>query len=94
MTSLELMTYDKRKYKTDVDLDKLDEIDTIVISVITGDEIATVHYKDGHEDVIDSDILADGKRFHDEFDGIYILYSDGTNRLEEFKKREDTYWWC
>lgn len=95
MKVLELMDFTNTKHETDIDLDELDKIDSITISVISGDEIATITYKNGETVSIDADILADGKRFHDDYDGTYILYSSGSvNRLDEFEKRSDTYWWC
>ena len=94
MKPLELMNYEYVRYKTDIDLDRLDEIETITISVISGDEIATITYKNGQTISIDADDLAERRRIHDHFEGTYILYSEGcVNMLEEFEKRETADWW-
>ena len=95
MKALELMDYTHTKHKTDINLDELDKIDVISINVVSGDEIATIDYKNGETVSIDVDSLAGNKRFHDDYDGTYILYfSGGINRLDEFERRSDTYWWC
>ena len=44
---LEIMDYKNKKVKTNIDLDKLDEIQRVEIRVITGDEICKVQYKNG-----------------------------------------------
>ena len=88
---LEIMDYKGIKHETDIDLDNLDEIDTIFISVVSGDEIATVAYKNGQSVTIDSDHLAKNQRCQHDYDGGYILYSSHINRLEEFEERNTSY---
>ena len=91
MKHLEIMDYKGIKHETDIDLDNLNEIDTIFISVVSGDEIATVAYKNGQSVTIDSDHLAKNQRYRHDYDGGYILYSSHINRLEEFEERNTSY---
>lgn len=84
--NLIIMDYRDVKYDTGVSLDDLSNIESICIDVITGDEIATVTYKDGHSEEFDSSMT----RMTDFFDGGYTLYSNSINRIEEFNKRKDS----
>lgn len=86
---LVLMDYDNRKVTTPINLECLDTVKEIWISVVSGDEIANIELLDGIELVFDS-----GKgRLIDFFDGNYLLYSkeDNTNRIDEFLRRKDSY---
>lgn len=86
---LEIMDYKNDKTKTTIDLNKLDEIQSIRIEIITGDEICEVQYKNGKRETFDSS----NERIQDFFDDSYVLYDvlDNTNFIEEFKKRENSY---
>ena len=81
------MDYRNTEYDTGVSLDDLSGIDNIQITILSGDEIATVTYKDGDSDMFDSSVT----RIMDFFDGSYTLYSNSINRIEEFNKRKDSY---
>lgn len=89
MNKLEIMNYMNVLVKTDIDLDDLSKIETIKITVLTGDEICDVWYTDGRCASYDS---ADD-RIQDFYDGSYILYSqrEGINLLEKFTKRKNSY---
>lgn len=78
LTTLSLLAYNNARYDTGVDITKrgLERLKSIKIKVVSGDEIATVEYKDGCTETYDSSIVG-GKRSHDEFDDEYILYRDG-----------------
>lgn len=78
LTTLSLLAYNNARYDTGVDITKkgLEKLTSIQITVLSGDEIATVKYKDGRTETYDSSIVG-GKRSHDEFDDKYILYRDG-----------------
>lgn len=78
LTTLSLLAYNNARYDTGVDITKkgLEKLKSIQIKVLSGDEIATVKYKDGRTETYDSSIVG-GKRSHDEFDDEYILYRDG-----------------
>ncbi len=86
---LEIMDYANNKIKTTIDLNRLDEIQSIIITIISGDEICEVQYKNGKREEFDSS----NDRLQDFFDGSYVLYDvlDNTNFIEEFKKRKDSY---
>lgn len=86
---LTIMDWNRKKVKTDVDLDRLSEICRIDIDVISGDEIATVIYKDGRRERYDSS----DDRLIDYYDLSYCLYSEyeRINNLTKFKKRKNSY---
>lgn len=83
------MDYKNKKVKTNIDLDKLDEIQRIEIRVITGDEICKIQYKDGKEEFFDSS----NSRLTDYYDYEYTLYDALTNKnlIEKFLKRKSSY---
>lgn len=85
--NLIIMDYKNTEYDTGVSLDDLSTIDNIQITVVTGDEIATVTYKDGRSEQFDSST----SRMMNFFDNNYTLYSNSINRIEEFNKRKDSY---
>ena len=93
MKCLKLMTYSDKKVKTDIDIEKLSEIDFIEITVVSGDEIATVRYNDGRTVCIDSIILDDNFRLMSFYDGSYYLYDskNNINHIDEFEKRKSSY---
>lgn len=87
---LTIMDFADRKVETEIDLSRLDEIESIYIDVVSGDEIAIVYYKDGRTRSFDS---AEGTRIVDFEDGSYLLYDCdmGINRIKEFERRDDSY---
>lgn len=89
MNLLEIMDWDNNKTTTDIDLDDLKQISRIEILVLTGDEIVTVHFKDGSEKTYDSS----HSRLNDFYDGQIVIYDEaiGLDRLEEFQKRKTSY---
>lgn len=89
MNLLEIMDWDNNRTTTDIDLDDLSQISRIEILVLTGDEIATIHYKDGTEKEYDSS----KGRLRDFYDGHIVIYDEAIelDRLEEFQKRRTSY---
>ena len=84
---LEIMNYQGKKVKTKINLDKLDEIFMIIISICSGDEMAKVFYKNGTIETYDSS----DDRVMDFDDGEYVLFSPTENHIKEFKNRTTTY---
>lgn len=87
MTTLKIMDYKGELTDTGVSLDNLEDILRIDLDVVTGDEIATVIYKNGEREVYDSS----SNRLQDFYDCGYCLYGAGVNRLEEFERRKSSY---
>ena len=85
--NLILLDYDSRKCDTGI---PLSDIQSIVITVISGDEIATVTKKTGEVVTIDSIKINEGFRKHDFYDGTYVV---DMNNLEKWTKRKDSYDW-
>ena len=89
---LKLLDYMGRE--TFENIGELEDIKAIVIRVVTGDEIASIIYKDGAISRIDSA----NDRMRDYFDNEYAVYVDGIpteeNLLfnEEFIRRTSSYW--
>lgn len=79
--------------KKEVEVGELKDIRSMTVSVVTGDEILNVTYKDGTEKRFDSCEVGD--RTKDFFDGEYVLYDTTTepeiNELEneEWKNRDN-----
>lgn len=78
LTTLSLLAYNNERLVTEVDITQkgLEKLECIKIKVVSGDEIATVKYKDGRTETYDSSIVG-GKRTHDELDDEYVLFHDG-----------------
>lgn len=88
MKNLILLNCFDDKVKTPIDLDRLDGILRIDIQVISGDEIATIIYKNGSKEVRDSGCF----RTIDFDDGEYCIYqADLTNDIDKWLKRKDSY---
>ena len=90
MKELVLFDYNGGEFHTGVDLDNLDDISRIDIDVISGDEVATVTYKDGRKQDFDPSW---GSRDIDFFDFGYTLYDSNrlTNNIDSWLKRGDSY---
>lgn len=77
---MKLKLFDYRNNVKEFEIGNIENINAIYICVLSGDEVATVIYKDGHRKVFDA---SDGRCTHF-FDAHYELYVDGIiNRLEE-----------
>jgi hypothetical protein len=76
-----------------VDVGDIETIKEMDITIMSGDEILTVYYKDGTEKEFDSC----NYRIWDFYDGLYTLYSEdeGVNLLddEKFVNRFTSYWY-
>lgn len=70
---LTLMNY--RNDKVSVDIGDREDIGTIFISIISGDEIAHITYKDFSQKRFDSNELLGELRLMDFDDGCYMLYN-------------------
>lgn len=89
MKELVLFDYHGGKFHTGVDLENLDNILRIDIDVISGDEVATVTYKDGKKTDFDPSW---GSRSTDFFDLGYTIYqSDAINNIDRWLNRNDSY---
>lgn len=88
MGELVLLNYCNFRAKTGVDINDLKEI---VITVITGDEIADVRFKNGKRGRFDSAGILNSFRIMDYYDGSYVLLDEETNLIEEFEKRKTSY---
>lgn len=90
MRQFELRDYKNNFYLVPLDIDEIDEI---MITVLSGDEIADILYLDGTSDQIDVCKFSQDPRLINYYDGNYIVYSvrRGIDRLDEFDKRDDTY---
>lgn len=86
---IELMDYQSKKVTFDIG--NIEDIVKIVIEVLTGDEVATVLYRDYNIKKFDSSY----ERMTDYYDYEYIVYDaiNGINLLNDeiFLNREDTY---
>lgn len=89
MKKLVLMDWASNEVETPIDLDDLSEIKQIEIRVISGDEVAIVHWKDGKTSAYDSSNC----RMIDFFDYKYILWCKGKFAIDKeiFLKRKNTY---
>ena len=86
--NLILLDYDSRKCDTGI---PIADIQAIVITVISGDEIATVTKKTGEVETIDSIAINNGWRSHDFYDGTYVV---DMNNFEKWEKRKSSCdWW-
>lgn len=92
MKELKIMNYCSNVVSTGVDLEN-ENISMITIDVITGDEVATVYFKDGAAKEFDTGI----ERILDYFDYSYILYNSNTAKekneeiLKKFLNRNTSY---
>lgn len=88
--TLMLMNYNNRLFDTGIELSRLGEdVLSVFITVLSGDEIATVIFEDGHEEEFDSS----KDRIMDFYDGSYYLYQKGAiNKLDKFLGRVSSYW--
>ena len=77
------------KCECDIDLDD-PSIELAELTVLSGDEVLTVIYKDGTTRIVDADTH---ERFHDYFDGSYILVVNGKWQVNRdgFFARKDSY---
>lgn len=87
---LEIMDYKKARKQIPVDIDNLEDVLSIYITILSGDEIATVIDKDGKMKKYDSSDC----RYIDYYDDEYCLYSkaENINLIPDFQKREKSYW--
>ena len=91
---MEITLFDFESTTKTFEIGELEDICMIEITVLSGDEIATVWYKDYTLRRFDSS----DNRFIDYHDDEYRIYdiADGTNVIDAWKEREDSYdnnWW-
>lgn len=89
MRVLYLYNYKNDITYTPIDLDNLDDVNELTVTVLSGDEILDILYTNNESDQIDSC----PERSLNFFDGAYIIYSKrkGIDRLDEFLSRKDPY---
>ena len=91
---MEIALFDYEATKKTFDIGELKDISKIEITILSGDETAEVYYKDSAILWFDSS----DDRLIDHCDDVYIVYdiADGTNIIDAWMKREDSYdnnWW-
>lgn len=84
---LKVMAYTGELFETDIDMA---DIDSMIVEVVTGDEVVTVNLKDGTQRRIDADELSGYGRAEDDIDGSYGVHPSD---FEEWAKRETTSEW-
>ena len=90
---MKLLSYEGESVEIDVDLDD-PSILAAIVSVISGDEVLSVLYRDGSESEYDACYLAGMWRAYDYRDGSYLVVINGKWRVdkEAFLSRKDSYW--
>ena len=77
---MKIKLFDHQDYACEFEIGNLEDISRIDICVLSGDEVATVYYKDYDRETFDPS----DDRCVDFFDAHYELYVDGrVNRLED-----------
>lgn len=83
--NLKIKNYQNVRFDTGI---PMEQVESLFVRVITGDEIVTVHKTDGTEEEFDSACLADNPRITDYWDGDYGVHKDD---LEAWSKRKTSY---
>lgn len=86
MEKMKILNYANMIFETDIDLDEIKEVE---VEIISGDEVISVHLKDGTIEQIDADNIGFDQRCVDFYDGYYKI--KGKKKLEEWNERIDTY---
>ena len=91
---MKITLYDFEPSTKEFEIGELEDIVSIEIMILSGDELACVTYKDRTVSWFDSS----EDRFTDYYDGGYTIYdiADGTNIIDAWKERKDSYdnnWW-
>lgn len=81
---LKVMAYNGELFETDIEMA---DIDSMIVEVVTGDEIVTVNLKDGTQKQIDADQLSGYGRLNDHFDGSYGVHPED---FEKWMSRTST----
>ena len=85
MANLQIIDYQKTVYDTGIPLDTIEYVDVIVLS---GDEVITVHFKDGStEEEFDAAVFANNFRVFDFYDRSYTV----KQHLVEWNSRKTSY---
>ena len=85
---IKILNYNNDAYEFEIDETTLDHIE---VEIITGDELITIHYKDGgHSRTHDAARYSEDFRFQNYYDGWYEIYPD---EIEEWMQRIDSYEW-
>ena len=87
MDTLEIMDCQHNRFDTGV---KLEDIDSLYVIVLSGDEFVTVILNDGTQKVFDSSEMNCSNKSFGFFDGEYGVHKDD---LAEWGEREDSYSW-
>lgn len=85
--NLNVFDYSHKSYETDIDVD---DVNSLYVVVLSGDEIVTAIMNDGSERVVDAIELAGETRCENFFDGEYGVHKDD---LEQWLGRIDSYDW-
>lgn len=87
METLKILNYNHVECDTGINID---DINSLYVVVVTGDEIVTAIKNDGTQETFDSAELSDDCRAHDYFDGEYAVNKED---IAEWSEREDSYYW-
>ena len=87
METLKIMNYEKKRADTGV---KIEDIYSLYVIVLSGDELVRAIMKDGTQKAFDSAVLCNDIRNTDYFDGEYVVHKDD---LAEWSERKDSYSW-
>lgn len=87
MNKVKILDYENNIYETDVDIE---DVNFIIVTVISGDEILSIFTKDDKTINIDSAMLSGNFRFMDLYDYQYIV---PTSDLAEWNERKNVYDW-
>lgn len=82
---LMVMAYTNELFETNIDMA---DIDSMIVEVVTGDEVVTVNLKNGTQKQIDADELSGYGRASDYFDGSYGVHPED---FEKWISRKSTY---
>lgn len=83
--NLKIMNYQNTLCDTGV---PIEQVESLFVRVITGDEIVTIHKIDGNDEEFDSACLVDNLRVIDYDDGNYYVHKDD---LKAWTKRKTSY---
>ena len=88
MANINIMDFDKKKYETNVDVN---DVEFIVVKVLSGDEVLTVYRRAGKVSQFDAADFSGNDRLMGFYDGQYVLKDK--SKILEWLNRGDTYEW-
>ena len=83
-----ILDFKGNRYDTDV---SMDDVDTIAVTVISGDESLLIYLKNGEFQNLDANDFSGYERSMSFFNGSYLVPSE---YLEKWNDRKDSYDWA